>query len=204
MGDQRFMLFHWAQGMMVYRKEETPTKVSSLQDGIRCHDSNTNCSGQPRVEISANKGCCSYQPLQLPPKVSLEGTQDGKRMPAIRPSDTTATPPWCTLRKLRMRKHRILAPESWGAYQRNDFSEPRLLHLPLRRKALNSFTWDVWFSFINSNLVTFLLPGLCCKHSSISWLLPCLFRAVPQNYLRCCVLGLRPHFRPPTKTTLNF
>ena len=29
-----------------------------------------------------------------------------------------------------MGKHRILAPDRWGAGQRNDFSEPRLLHLP--------------------------------------------------------------------------
>ena len=28
----------------------------------------------------------------------------------------------CSLRKLRMWKHRILAPGSWSAYQRNDFS----------------------------------------------------------------------------------
>ena len=50
-----------------------------------------------------------------------------------------------------------------SAYQRNDFSEPRLRHLPIQRKALNSLPWDIWFSFINNNLLTFWLPGLCCK-----------------------------------------
>ena len=75
---------------------------------------------------------------------------------------------WCTLRRLRVRKHRILAPDSWGAYQRNDFSEPRLLHLPIHRKALNSLTWDVWLSLLNSNLLLFWRPGLCCKNSYVS------------------------------------
>ena len=34
--------------------------------------------------------------------------------------------------------------------QRDDFREPRLLHLPIQRKALNSLTWHTWFSLINS------------------------------------------------------
>ena len=51
------------------------------------------------------------------------------------------------LRKLRMWKYRILAPDSWGTYQRNDFSEPGFLHIPIHRKALNSLTWDIWLSF---------------------------------------------------------
>ena len=38
---------------------------------------------------------------------------------------------WWALRKLRLWKHKVLAPDSWGAYQRNDFTEPRLLHLPI-------------------------------------------------------------------------
>ena len=46
------------------------------------------------------------------------------------------TPP----QKLRMKKHRILAPDSGGAYQRKDFNELELLHLPIHRKALNSST----------------------------------------------------------------
>ena len=36
---------------------------------------------------------------------------------------------------------------------RNDFSEPKLLHLPIPRKVLNSLTGDICFSFINSNLL---------------------------------------------------
>ena len=110
--------------------------------------------------------------------VSPEGTQDRNRLPPIKPSATAATSQWCTLRRLRMRQHRILAPGSWGTYQRNDFNEPWLLHLPIHRKMLNSLTWGVWFSLINSELLMFLLPGFCCKNSYISWLLPHLFKEV--------------------------
>ena len=79
----------------------------------------------------------------------------------------------------------------------NGLSESRFLHFPIHRKALNSLTWDIWLSLINSNLLMFLLPGLCCKNSYISWLTPspsspCLFGAVSQSYLRCCVLCLSP------------
>ena len=49
------------------------------------------------------------------------------------------------------------------AYQRQDFNEPRLLHLPLLRNVLNSLTSDVWLSLINSDLLMFQLPGFCCK-----------------------------------------
>ena len=49
--------------------------------------------------------------------------------------------PWA-LRKLRVWKYRKQAPDSRGAYQRSDFSELRLLHFPIHRKAWNSLTWD--------------------------------------------------------------
>ena len=83
----------------------------------------------------------SLQPLQSLPTVHIEGIQDGEKQD--------------------------MTPESWGAFQRNDFSEPSLLHLPTHRKVLNSLTWGIWFSLINSNLLMFRLPGLCCKNSYI-------------------------------------
>ena len=49
-------------------------------------------------------------------------------------------------------------PWSYGAHQRNDFSEPRRSHLPLHRKVLKSLTWETCFSFINSNLFMLWLP----------------------------------------------
>ena len=59
--------------------------------------------------------------------------------------------------------HRKLAQDMWGAYERKDFSEPRFLYLPTHRKALNSLTWDIWFSLINNNLLMFRLPALVTK-----------------------------------------
>ena len=90
------------------------------------------------------------------------GWEQAVQMGCVPSSRQTQQPnPWrCTLRRLKMRMHRILAPGSWGAYQRNDFNEPWLLHLSIHRKALNSLTWDVWFSLINSNLLMFRLPCL--------------------------------------------
>ena len=62
-------------------------------------------------------------------------------------------------------ENKTLAPDRWGVYQRNDFSEPRLLHLPIHRKVLSSLTRDIWFSLVNNTLLRFRLPALCCKTS---------------------------------------
>ena len=70
------------------------------------------------------------------PRASSKGTlSGGKMLPFFESSDCShpPQPPPCTLRRLRRRKHRILAPESWTACQRNDFSEPRLLRLPVHK-----------------------------------------------------------------------
>ena len=115
-------------------------------------------------------------------------------MPSIYQSAAAAAPVLKHPRRLRMRKHKILAPESWDADQRNDISEPGLLHLPMHRKVLNSLTWDLWISLSDSNFLMFCLSDLYCKNFCISWFPPCLFRAVSQSCLRCCVPGLSPQF----------
>ena len=68
----------------------------------------------------------------------------------------------------------------WGAHQRNDFSEPRLLYLLILRKAPNSLTGDVWFSlsvifwradylaFLHK-LLYFLAPPLPLESTSAEW-----------------------------------
>ena len=63
--------------------------------------------------------------------VSPERTQD-KNIILLSIYQTAVTlSPWCTLIKCRTRKHKILAAGSSGAYERSDFNEPRLLHLPI-------------------------------------------------------------------------
>ena len=51
----------------------------------------------------------------------------------------TATTPAVHLRGYRIEKSRVLALDSDNADQINDFTEPRLLHLPRYTKALNSY-----------------------------------------------------------------
>ena len=65
--------------------------------------------------------------------------------------------PMGSLEELRVWKCKLLTLESWDAYERNDFSEPKLLHLPIHRKALNSLTWDIWFPFVINKFLMFKL-----------------------------------------------
>ena len=94
--------------------------------------------------------------------------------------------PTASAEELRVWKHRILAPDGWGAYQGNNFSEPRLLHLPIHRKTLNSLPWVIQFSLIN-NLLLFRLPAFCCKTFISTGSSPLL----GVGHLRCCLPGLR-------------
>ena len=88
---------------------------------------------------------------------------------------------WLELRMWKKKTPRTLAPDSWDAYERNDFSEPRLLHLSIHRKGLNSLTWAIWFSLINGNLLIFRLPASCCK---------LLYNLIPPFHLQpSCLLG---------------
>ena len=83
-------------------------------------------------------------------------------------------------------ENRMLAPDSWGGHQRNDFSEPRLLCLPIHRKVLNFIKWDVWFSLIYHYLSVFLTTSSLLQNPYIPWLLPYLkavWEAVPQKYV---------------------
>ena len=68
-------------------------------------------------------------------------------------------------------RSRIRAPDNWDACEWNDFHEPRCLHLPTHRRALNALTWDTWFSLINSHLWrSAYLPVVA--NFCINWLLP--------------------------------
>ena len=135
------------------------------------------------------------------PTVSIEGTQDNCHTTLNNLAvNVAATHQQCTLERLRMWKHRIVAPDSSDAYQRNDLSYLRLLHLPIHRKALNDLTWDICFSltviFWSSK---YLIWPLMQKFLYILPLNPCLLGAVFQSYPRYYVLGFSPQFWPPNK-----
>lgn len=69
----------------------------------------------------------------LPPTASPEGSQDGNRMPAVKPSASAATPPGCPRKETRDGKAQDTSPREPGAGQRSDFSEPRLCTFPYRK-----------------------------------------------------------------------
>ena len=95
----------------------------------------------------------------------------------------------------KVSKERALAPDSWGAYERNKAREPRGLHLP-RQRMLNSLTWYLIFDVQTA-------CSLCCKllHSLIDYP-SCLLGAVFSALLRCCLLGSESKTFPPNKRTL--
>ena len=122
------------------------------------------------ISCHINKqGCHSHQLFQ-PSKhefLSLENTQEKQCLltGSHWASGTLCCEHWA---QENVERCKIIVSESWEGYERNDFSKPRLLHPPIHRKALNSLTWDIWFSLINNNLLMFRLPAPCCKTSSQS------------------------------------
>ena len=71
-----------------------------------------------------------------------------------------------------MRKHEILGPNSRDAYERKDFSEPRL-HLRIHRKSAKFLNLTYLVSLINCDLLMFRLPALgrkapVCTSSSLA------------------------------------
>lgn len=71
--------------------------------------------------------------------------------PAVPPEDT------------RVGKHRTPAQDTVvHAYQINDFNEPRLLHFPIHRKALNSLRYLVFFLPSFLSFIFLPLSFFCC------------------------------------------
>ena len=141
-------------------------QILSLAQHRNCLPHNKHLRNGTFPAIFVNKGCDSQKQLQLLPMMSWWAWRNSgkkKNLPSSSHS-TVAAPhgkPWgnsgC--------ENRILAPDSWDAYQRNYFSEPRLLHLPIHSKAINSLNWNIWFPLIINNLLMFRLPAPHCKTS---------------------------------------
>ena len=79
--------------------------------------------------------------------VSPKGTQEGEKYLWSTTHQTAATSYNEPQGSSGCGKHNILAPDRWGTYERNDFSKPRLLHLPIHREVLNFLIGNAWFSF---------------------------------------------------------
>lgn len=88
-------------------------------------------------------------------------------------------PPWWLLRswenaESNRNKETRLAPDSWGAYERNEFSEPRGLHLP--------YTQNTKFLNLTPDLSVKTACSFCCNlgysRTSSCLLLERFFRAI--------------------------
>ena len=75
-------------------------------------------------------------------------------------------------------------------------------YLPIRKKGEERIKHPLLWRMQEDYLLHFLCYAylICCKNSYIYWLLPYLFGAVSQSYLRCCVLSLSFQFCLPNKT----
>ena len=117
----------------------------------------------------------SHQPLQLPWRWALkELRMETDRLPATKAS---ATAPTVHPEGIRDGKEQVNAP--WFLKrQRNYFNKPRLLHLSIFRKALNSWTWEVWFSLITSNFWCSDYMVFVAQTPICPWLIPFPFGAI--------------------------
>lgn len=66
-----------------------------------------------------------------------EGTQGGNKEYTASSHQTAATLKGSAWETLNEKTQDTLAPDNWGAYQRNNFSKLSFLYLPKDRKALN-------------------------------------------------------------------
>ena len=97
-----------------------------------------------------------------------------------------------------------LTPQSWGAYERNEFSEPRGLHLP-KHSMLNSLTWCQIFAVQTA-------CALCCKlvyiltspPASLEPFSQSYFRAFFPSYWNAVSWTQESSTFPPNKITLYF
>ena len=148
-----------------------------------------------RVRLLATPRTAAYQ---APPSMGFSRQEYWSGVPLPSPPPTHRR----ALKGHRMGKNRILALISWGSYQRNDFHEPRLLHLPINRKGLNSLSWDIWFSLINSKFWCYKLLSFRAKLLFIlSPPFPILSR--PSEPSERLPAGLESSVSPPNKTEFS-
>ena len=123
---------------------------------------------QMLLAVSVNKGCClQYQAITL----QLTGRWALRKLRIETGCCYGATslyshPQQCAPWRLRMGKHKILAPKSCVHIKGTMSRSPDFCIFPHIKKALISVAWDIWFSLTNRNLLKFL-PGICCKSSTI-------------------------------------
>ena len=73
----------------------------------------------------------------------------------------------------------------------SDFRMPRLLHLPIHRKALNSLTFGVWFCLIHKNTFDGQTTCLLLQTSAQPGSFPCLLGVLLSGMLEMLPPGLK-------------
>ena len=84
--------------------------------------------------LSINKGCHRHQKLQPLGMVNWWALREFRKeriSALLQPSDYNHSPQWVLRKFRRLKKLKNLVPDSWGAWQMNNFNEPQLLLLPL-------------------------------------------------------------------------
>ena len=160
--------------------------------------------------LMSTQGCHSLQ--WYPPSkcdfLSPKGTHDGEQYLWWGGHPAAATP-----RGEHWGTQKVKNTRSWpqtaeihvkGIYERHNFSEPRLLQLPIHRKVLNSLSWDIWFSLIHKTLLILRLLALCYKLLYNLTPFPHLLRKVLSGSLEVLSPRLKVLKIPVNKTTLNF
>ena len=147
-----------------YKFKPKSEKIKS-ENLILLHETKVKILVNEKCCLTVNKGCYSHQ------AITLKLWKDE---------------PWGNSRW----KNIGYWPQRAEVHIKGMISVSPLLHLPIQRKALNLLTWDVWFSLINSNLLTFQLLGLCCKSSYISSALVSMEQPLMVIWVSC-LLGMK-------------
>lgn len=93
--------------------------------------------------------------------------------------------------KFRKEKNRTLALEKFRCISKKNFNEPKPQPLPVHRKALKSFTWDVWLFVIAVSFWNLTTCGCFLSSKKLLAILapPLSLRTVPQSCLRAAIPG---------------
>ena len=121
--------------------------------------------------ISINNKCDSHQWFLA--SKCYEGSQNCNSTDAATPYGdcwgTGETQEAAICHSLRWTRKQDLPPDSWGASERSEFSEPRCLHLTIHRM-INSLTWYLIFNVqIAGSLCGKLVCGLTPHPASPPW-----------------------------------
>ena len=143
--------------------------------------------------ILMNKGFCSHQAITLQPPGWWALREP--RMETMPTNAATASGvPWGDS------KWENPGPRELRCISKEWLQGAQVVHCPTHRKALNSLTWENWFSFIHSNLLILTTWSFVVKIQTSGCLLASLEQSLRINWEAVSCLGLTPQMCPTNKT----